>query len=67
MSNPKATVVENKNWLKAECSKCPYLVNGKTIGEGGDGSGMMRCVRPFGERCLAEGMLVQMLLRGEKL
>lgn len=43
--------LEDKNWYKAHCKKCPYLVNDEIMKK-------VHCVRPVGEGCLAESLLV---------
>ena len=50
---PEAMVVEpDKSWLQPYCRKCPYFVNEN------EHLKMLLCVRPFGEKCLAENILV---------
>lgn len=55
---PKVRIVEDHNWMKPECKAgCPYFVDG----EAEDSKDKLsHCIRPFGERCLAESFLVQM-------
>jgi len=54
----KVKIVEDHLWMKPECKAgCPYFVDGQNNKEG-----LSHCVRPFGERCLAENMLVQMAI-----
>ena len=47
--------MENRNWIRPECARCPYFVNGRE-------DGIIQCVRPKGEECLAEEMLIKMYL-----
>ena len=54
----KVQTVEDHNWMKSECIKCPYFVDGQI-----NKNKLSQCVRPFGERCLAEGLLVQMAIK----
>lgn len=62
---PKVRVVEDHNWMKPECrAGCPYFVDGQAENSKDKFS---QCIRPFGERCLAEGFLVQTVLRKEQL
>ena len=44
-------MMEDRNWYKTHCKKCPYLVNDETMKK-------LHCVRPVGEECLAESLLV---------
>lgn len=61
---PKVKIVEDHNWIKAECRLgCPYFVDGEAENSKDK---LSQCIRPFGERCLAEGMLVQMAVRKEQ-
>ena len=53
----KVQTVENHNWMKPKCIKCPYFVDGRI-----NKNKLSQCVRPFGERCLAEGLLIQMAI-----
>ena len=55
---PKMRIVEDHNWMKPECKLgCPYFVDGQAEDSVDK---LTQCIRPFGERCLAEGLLVQM-------
>ena len=44
-------VLIDQRWYKSYCNKCPYLVNDEIMEK-------LHCVRPVGEGCLAEGILV---------
>lgn len=58
---PKVRIVEDHNWMKPECKMgCPYFVDGQAEDSKDK---LSQCIRPFGERCLAERMLVQMAVR----
>lgn len=57
---PKIKVVKEHNWMRSECKGCPYFVDGT---DEGNGSGLTQCVRPFGESCLADNILIQEKLR----
>lgn len=41
----------NQRWYQPYCKKCPYLINDEITKK-------LHCVRPAGEECLAEGILV---------
>jgi len=59
---PKTKVVAEYNWMRPECKKgCPYFVDGSNEG---NESGLTQCVRPFGEKCLADNIFIQEKLRG---
>jgi len=61
---PKVRIVEDHNWMKPECrAGCPYFVDGQAEDSKDK---LSQCVRPFGECCLAEGLLVQMVVRKRK-
>lgn len=44
-------IQEDKSWCRSYCINCPYFVNDEF-------TKMMYCVRPVGENCLADGILV---------
>lgn len=50
----------NKDWCKPYCADCPYFVNDET-------TKMRHCVRPFGESCLAEGLLVAPVIAAKNM
>lgn len=50
--------MENRKWYQPYCKKCPYLVFDEELE-------MVHCVRPVGESCLAEGLLVGGLIIAE--
>ena len=56
----KVRIVEDHNWMKPACRMgCPYFVDGQAEDSKDK---LSQCIRPFGERCLAEGLLVQMAI-----
>lgn len=57
---PKVRIVEDHNWMKPECRmECPYFIDGQAEDSKDK---LSQCIRPFGERCLAESTLVQMAI-----
>jgi len=48
----------DRNWYKAYCKKCPYLVHDKLMDK-------LHCVRPVGEGCLAESLLVASVIMAD--
>lgn len=43
--------MEDRSWYKSCCKLCPYFVNDESLQK-------LHCVRPVGEGCLAESLLV---------
>lgn len=41
----------DQRWYQPHCKKCPYLVNDEIMKK-------VHCIRPVGEGCLAESLLV---------
>ena len=52
--------MEDRNWFRIECARCPYLVKDEILK-------MLHCVRPAkDEECLADGILVASVIAVEK-
>ena len=51
-----AIIGENSNWVQPYCRRCPYFIHVDALNQ--DGRIAVRCVRPVGEGCLAESILV---------
>lgn len=47
-----------QRWYQSRCKKCPYLINDEIMKR-------VHCVRPIGEGCLAESLLVAGALAAE--
>lgn len=58
---PEPIILEDKNWYKIYCNKCPYFWHEEQTDENKDHVGI-RCNRPFGEDCLAKSLLVSQVL-----
>ena len=54
---PKIKIVEDHNWMRPECKQgCPYFADDEE-------SKILQCIRPFGEPCIADAALTQVLFR----
>lgn len=51
MSGKTKTVTEDRSWYRSYCKLYPYYINDEILN-------MLHCVRPIGEECLADGLLV---------
>lgn len=58
---PKPIVLEDRNWYKLYCNKCPYFWHEERTEENKDRV-MMHCFRPYGEDCLAKSILVSQVI-----
>lgn len=70
-NKPEPKVIpQDTSWYKKECHKCPYLIREPAFDTDGDLTTepkiAVRCVRPTGDECLADAMLVKQLLLMEQ-
>lgn len=55
----KIKMIKNIKWYQPHCKKCPYLVHDEIMER-------LHCIRPVGEGCLAESLLVAGVIAADK-